>query len=84
MFADGPVGDDRNKKLFNCGVYCRLKHSDDWVQQFETMNQQLFTTPLDAKEVLTLQKSLDKKAYFYTCEQEPFKSYCDKELCMSR
>ena len=84
MFADGPVGDDRNKKLFNCGVYCRLKHPDDWVQQFETMNQQLFTTPLDAKEVLTLQKSLDKKAYFYTCEQEPFKSYCDKELCMSR
>ena len=84
LFADGPNSDDRNKKLFMCGVYCRMKHPDDWVKQFETMNHQLFTTPLDAKEVLALQKSLEKKEYFYTCEQEPFKSYCDKELCMSR
>jgi len=84
IFGDGPVSEDRNKKLFNCGVYCRMKHPDDWVKQFETMNHQLFTTPLDAKEVLGLQKSLDKKDYFYTCEQEPFKSYCDKELCMTR
>ena len=61
MFADGPVGDDRNKKLFNCGVYCRLKHSDDWVQQFETMNQQLFTTPLDAKEVLDFTEELGQE-----------------------
>ena len=43
----------------------------------------MFSPPLDAKEVLALQKSLDKKEYFYTCEQEPFRSYCDKELCMS-
>jgi hypothetical protein len=76
LFRDGPNSDDRNKKLFMCGVYCRMKHPDDWVKQFETMNHQLFTTPLDAKEVLGLQKSLDKKEYFYTCEQEPFKSYC--------
>ena len=39
---------------------------------------------LDAKEVMNLQKSLDKKEYFYTCEQEPFKSYCDKQLCITR
>lgn len=84
MFSDGPVADDRNKKMFMAGVYARLKHTDDWKQQMETMNQQLFTTPLDAKEMLALQKSLERKEYFYTCEQEPFKSYCDKELCMSR
>lgn len=84
IHADGPVSEDRNKNLFMCGVYCRLKHPDDWVKEFETMNHQLFTTPLDSKEVLGLQKSLDKKQYFYTCDQEPFKSHCDKELCMSR
>ena len=84
IFADGPVSDDRNKKLFMCGVYSRYKTPDDWVAHFESMNRQLFTEPLDTKEVMTLQKSLEKKEYFYTCEQEPFKSYCDKGLCMSR
>ena len=48
------------------------------------MNRQMFTEPLDAKEVMNLQKSLDKKEYFYTCEQESFKSYCDKQLCITR
>ena len=84
LFADGPVSDERNKKLFNCGVYCRLKFGDEWEPEMETMNRQLFSTPLDAKEVLGLQKSLNKKEYFYTCDQEPFKSYCDKELCYTR
>ena len=48
----------------------------------ETMNQQLFSPPLEAR-VLALQKSLEQKDNHHTCEQEPFKSYCDKELCMS-
>jgi len=84
LFANGPSSEDRNKKLFMCGVYCRLKTPDDWVKEFESMNRQMFTEPLDAKEVMNLQKSLDKKEYFYTCEQEPFKSYCDKQLCITR
>jgi len=84
LFSDGLVGDDRNKKLFNCGVYCRQKHGDNWKKEMESMNRQLFSPPLEAKEVLNLEKSLEKKEYFFTCEQEPFKSYCDKELCMSR
>ena len=83
-FVTDQQAEDRNKKLFMAGVYSRLKHTDDWKQQMETMNHQLFTTPLDAKEMLALQKSLERKEYFYTCEQEPFKSYCDKELCISR
>jgi hypothetical protein len=81
LFSDGPTAEDRNKKLFMVGVYCRLKFGDDWKAEMETFNQQLFSTPLDAKEVLALQKSLEKKEYFYTCDQEPFRSYCDKELC---
>ncbi len=84
LSSDGPSSEDRNKKLFMAGVYCRLKHADDWVREFEMMNQQLFDPPLEAKEVVGLQNSLSKKDYHYTCEQEPFKSFCDKEKCMSR
>ena len=83
LFSDGATGEERNKKLFMIGVYCRMKHSDNWKAEMETFNQTLCSPPLDAKEVLALQKSLEKKEYFYTCEQEPFKSFCDKELCLS-
>jgi hypothetical protein len=81
LFTDGATSEDRNKKLFMIGVYCRLKFGDDWKSEMETFNHALFSTPLDAKEVLDLQKSLERKEYFYTCEQEPFKSFCDKEMC---
>lgn len=83
IFSEGPVGTERNKTLFNVGVYCRMKHPDDWVAHFENTNRTLFSPPLDSKEVMALQKSLDRKDYFYTCEQEPFKSYCDKQRCMN-
>lgn len=84
IFAELPVSDTRNKNLFMCGVYCRLKHGDDWKAEVETFNQQLFDQPLPATEVTGLQNSLAKKDYGYTCDQEPFKSYCDKELCLTR
>lgn len=84
IFADGPVSSERNKTLFMCGVYCRLKSPDDWVDEFESMNHKLFTTPLPSGEVQNLQKSLNKKEYFYTCNDEPFKSHCDVVLCRTR
>lgn len=84
LFSGGRNTDDRNKKLFMAGVYCRYKHDDNWARETEVMNQQLFEPPLPAKEVVALQNSLNKKDYAYTCNQEPFKSYCDKEKCISR
>jgi hypothetical protein len=84
LFADGPVPDERNKKLFNCGVYCRKKSPDDWVKEMEDMNRRLFTDPLGSTEVSNVQKSLEKKDYGYTCNDEPFKSHCDVVLCRKR
>jgi hypothetical protein len=84
IFADGPVSSERNKTLFMCGVYCRLKSPDDWVEEFEAMNHKLFTTPLPSSEVQGVNKSLNKKDYFYTCNDEPFKSHCDVVLCKTR
>jgi len=84
LFAELPVSSERNMKLFNCGVYCRKKHGDDWKPEVETMNQQYFDVPLPATEVTGVQASLSKKDYTYTCKQEPFKSFCDYELCITR
>ena len=84
LFADGPVSSDRNKSLFNCGVYCRKKSPDEWVKEMEDMNRRLFTDPLGSSEVAGVQKSLDRKDYGYTCKDEPFKSHCDVQLCRTR
>ena len=84
IFADGPISSERNKTLFNCGVYCRKKSADDWVNEFEDMNRKLFTESLPSGEVQNLQKSLNKKDYGYTCNDEPFKSHCDVVLCRTR
>ena len=85
LFSEGATGEDRNKKMYNIGIYCIQKHPDNWKAEMETFNQALCSPPLEAKEILDLQKSLEKKKneYFYTCEQQPFKSFCDKELCMT-
>ncbi len=82
--SQGQISEERNKTLFMCGVYCRMKNPDDWVSKFEDINRTLCADPLPAAEVTTLVKSLSKKEYFYTCEQEPFKSYCDKEICKTK
>ena len=81
IFADGPTGEERNKTLFQIGVYCRKKFGDEWEPEVEKQNRQMFTTPLESKEVVGITKSLNKKDYRYTCKQEPFKSFCDPELC---
>jgi hypothetical protein len=84
LFADGPVSSDRNKSLFNCGVYCRKKSPDEWVKEMEDMNRRLFADPLGSSEVAGVQKSLDRKDYGYTCKDEPFRSHCDVQLCRTR
>ena len=84
IFADGPVGENRNQNLMQIGVYCRKKHGDEWEAELETQNRQMFTTPLESKEVVGVTKSLHKKDYGFLCKQEPFKSFCDPELCAMR
>jgi hypothetical protein len=70
--------------MFMCGVYDKLKFSDDWEARLEEDNRTLCTEPLPSHEILNLRKSLSKKDWGYTCKDEPFKSYCDPVLCAVR
>lgn len=78
-----PVG-GRNNALFNLGVYARLKTEDSWEEEIEKLNRELFKQPLNHKEVAGVIKSVNKKDYFYTCEQTPISTVCNKHLCRSR
>lgn len=74
----------RNRGLFNLGVLARFAGGDDWRDHVERFNSQFMQPPLSAAEVVTLQKSLTKKDYFYTCSQDPIASVCSKEICKGR
>ena len=84
MAGQGPITEMRNITLFAVGVYCRKKHPDEWRERLEEFNRVLCHPPLPAAEVVQIQKSLDKKAYFYQCEQCPLKDHCDKGICRTR
>lgn len=73
----------RNDGLFSFGVFCRRKYGDDWRDKLEEFNQKVCDPPLQASEILGIQKSLakDNKGYFYRCTISPLVGHCNKEEC---
>lgn len=80
----GTVKENRNIFMFAVGVYCRYKYPDDWKKHHEEYNRLLCTPALEAKEIVAIQESLQKKEYFYQCDVCPLKNHCDKTICKSR
>jgi hypothetical protein len=75
---------NRNKFLFNLGVYARNRFGDDYAEKLDAFNQQLMDSPLGHKEVASVVKSVGKKDYAYTCKDEPIRGVCDRETCLTR
>lgn len=74
----------RNNSLFSIGVYCKLKWPDEWEKQIEEYNVDLMEPPLRSNEVQAVIKGLQKKDYFYKCNDQPIQSCCNKGLCLVR
>lgn len=94
-FADGPPclqqlsrqgfpEGTRNSALFSVGVYVRAKYDDDWEERLGELNQQTMDPPLGYREVQQVIKNLNKKEYFYKCNDQPICNFCNRPLCMSR
>jgi len=79
-FAEG----SRNNALFNLGVYARLSDIENWETLVQRYNIDYLHPPLNHGEVGTIIKQLNKKEYFYKCEDQPIKPFCNKEVCKSR
>ena len=47
----------------------------------EQLNVKHFTPPLPASEIVTIQNTLEKKEYQYTCKEEPMASHCNQGVC---
>ena len=74
----------RNNALFNLGVYARLADPDNWEQMIAKYNIDHMKPPLGHGEVNTIIKQLQKKEYFYKCDDQPIASFCNKAVCVSR
>jgi hypothetical protein len=83
MFLKAGQG-ERNNVLFNLGVYCRLKWESNWEESIEQYNRDNIEPPLNHREVGAMIKSLEKKSYSYTCNNQPLTTYCNREACKGR
>ena len=73
----------RNNGLFNVGVYLKKATPEEWEKKIEDYNRKYVVPPLPAQEVLTLIKTLQKKDYNYKCSDEPIRSYCNRNKCLT-
>ena len=74
----------RNASLFNFGVYLRKRYAEDWKGHLEIYNQRFMEPPLDRKEVLTIERSIAKKNYNYSCKEQPICAACSRTICITR
>jgi hypothetical protein len=95
-FADGPPcletlhsqggfpEGQRNKGMFNVGVFMRKAYPEDWEDRLEAYNGKFLSEPLTEKEIHDTVKSLKRKDYQYKCSDDPIASVCEKALCKTR
>lgn len=77
-------GDWQNQGLFNVAVFLRKKYGDAWATHLEAYNNKYMHPPEPIGGVLNIIKSVNKRAYFFTCKNEPICSVCDKKTCRTR
>lgn len=71
----------RNTTMFAVGIACRLVEPENWKALHEQINTTYCDPPLPASEIVTIQQQLEKKEYYYPCDQQPMASKCNKNAC---
>jgi len=66
------------------GIYLKQKFPDNWENELADINNKI-KEPLSLQELnMSVINSLKKKEYCYQCDEEPLKSFCNRELCKTR
>lgn len=84
LAAQGFGEGGRNNSLFNLGVYARMAAPDKWEERIRHYNKTMMLPPLEDREVEIIISQLQKKEYFYKCDDQPIVSYCNKDVCIGR
>jgi hypothetical protein len=84
LAALGVEPGQQNNALLNFGIYCKKAYPDDWKAQLENINHTYLKPPGSAEGLVSVERSLDKKDYNYTCRTEPCVSHCNSAICRTR
>ena len=60
--------------MFQLGIYLRQRFPEKLEEKLDEYNIKYFKPPLPSREVLTIFKQVDRKKYFYRCEEPMFKT----------
>lgn len=71
----------RNNGLLNLGIYAKKSDPDKWETLLVDFNQKFMDPPLKPEEVMGVIKSLKKREYNYTCNQQPIQPFCNALKC---
>lgn len=74
----------RNNGLYNFAVYFKKKFPDDFESKTANVNDTIFSPKLGWPEVQSVIKSVNKKDFFYKCNEEPICQFCVKTECSTR
>ena len=84
LCSEGFGEGSRNNALFSLGVYARLSDKQNWENTIQKYNMDYMKPPLPAHEVATIIKQLQKREYYYKCDDQPLVNFCNKSLCITR
>ncbi len=84
LLNQGIMEGQRDVAMFNVAVCYRKKFTESWRQELEKTNRDNCKPPLNSEEIGKIIKSVERKDYFYQCNNAPLKNYCNRQLCMTR
>lgn len=75
----------RNNAMFNLAVLAHLKNPQQVTKEVYERNKNCFSPPFETdQELETIINQVKEKKYFYLCNTEIAKTYCNKEQCKKR
>ena len=84
MISNGVSGGLRNLALYNIVVYLKKSHPETWKDKAYDLNAKIFDSPLSHAEAKKTITSAGRRDYRYKCKEEPCKSLCNSQVCITR
>lgn len=74
----------RNNGLFALAVYYKKKYPDSFEDKIMEANYKIISPSLPLTDVTAITKSVNKKDFFYKCNEAPCAQFCNKSECHKR
>jgi len=84
MISNGVADGHRNLALYNLVVYLKQAYPETWKDKAFDLNSKIFDLPLLHAEAKKVVSSASRRDYRYKCKEEPCKSRCNSQICITR